>query len=497
MPTLQDASPQISVKLYKTISRKTVDGQVAASARYQGKDEFIDLTPFLAEGSAVRTSKNPREPAGGFILTFADKAHAGLAAPQLESVYGLVEPMDGIEIRMWKGFGAKPAVLPIVMRGFVTSVTRAQTMGENGKPMRQVVISGQDYGKIWQMYQILFLQAYSEGKALLTSYAWAELFGITAKNTLPVGDFVRLSIEKVINPFLKNMLPEHWAMPREIKLDITVKRGVLGNNFMSDQGSINEILRNHTDVPTWNELYIEDREDGVYCVFRPIPALRISGGDIKARKIQSDAPDPVFVEIEDSFIESQSVERSDANVANFYWVNNSHYDLIDEMQRKLQSIPARDKRVSADDYPNAAAKYYGTRPMYAATVLAGDGVTNIGSGQSGSQIAANGKKVESWLDTRRRELMDMNKDNVVFERGSARVKGGQMRPDGKETMKAGDYARFKMGRLTWDAYAIQIDHEFLPFQSYTQTVAFERGEGFVKRIELESGAWLTEQARRA
>jgi hypothetical protein len=497
MPTLQDASPQISVRLYKTISRKTVDGQAAVSTRYQGKDEFIDLTPFLAEGSAVRTSKSPREPAGGFMITFADKAHAGLVSPQLESVAGLVEPMDGIEIRMWKGTGAKPAVLPIVMRGFVTGITRSQTMGENGKPMRQVAISGQDYGKIWQMYQILFLQAYSEGKALLTSYAWKDLFGIDAKNTLPVGEFVKMTIEKVINPFLDNMLPKHWAMPREIKLDITVKRGVLGNNFQGEQGSIYEIMRNHTDVPTWNELYIEDREDGVYCVFRPIPALSISADKDGNRKIQPDAPDPVYVEIDDSFIESQSVERSDANVANFYWVNNSHYDLIDELQRKLQSIPARDKRVSADDYPNAAAKYYGTRPMYAATVLAGDGVTNIGSGQSEGQIATNGKKVEAWIDTRRRELMEMNKDNVVFERGSARVKGGQMRPDGKETMKAGDYARFNMGRLTWDAYTIQIDHEFLPFGGYTQTVAFDRGEGFIKRIELESGAWLTEQARRA
>ncbi len=90
----------------------------------------------------------------------------------------------------------------------------------------------------------------------------------------------------------------------------------------------------------------------------------------------------------------------------------------------------------------------------------------------------------------------MNKDNVVFERGSARVKGGQMRPTGGELMKAGDYARFLMGRLTWDAYGVQVDHEFLPFSGYSQTVAFERGEGFAKRIGMESGAWLTEQARR-
>ncbi len=248
MPQLKDASPRISVKLFKTISRQTVDGQAAASARYQGKDEFIDLTPFLAEGSAVRTSKSPREPAGGFTLTFADKAHASALSPALESVYGLVEPMDGVEIRMWGGVGARPAVLPIVMRGFVSQVQRSQTMGDNGKPMRSVTISGQDYGKIWQMYQVLFLQAYSEGKALLTTYAMWELFGIGAKNVMPAGDLVREAIQKIINPFLSNMLPEHWPMPREIKLDILVKRGVISNSWQQQEGSIYSMLAEHTDV---------------------------------------------------------------------------------------------------------------------------------------------------------------------------------------------------------------------------------------------------------
>ena len=73
MPSLLDASPQLSVRLYKTISRKTVDGKSAVSARYEGAEEFIDLTPYLSTGSAVRTSKSVREPSGAFSITFADK----------------------------------------------------------------------------------------------------------------------------------------------------------------------------------------------------------------------------------------------------------------------------------------------------------------------------------------------------------------------------------------------------------------------------------------
>lgn len=496
MPQITDATPAITVRLFKTISRNTLDGVSAVSERYKGKDEYISLTPFLGDNSSVRTSKSVREPAGGFSITFADQPSD--ATNDLESLYGLIEPMDGIEIRMWGGVGPMPEELPIIMRGFVTNISRSQAMAENGKPLRTVTVTGQDYGKIWQMYQIIHLKAYAESKSLLTTFALWELFGLKAQNTKPASELVKDVIEKIINPFLKKMLPEHWPMPTAILTDdVVVKRGVMNNSYQNHEGSIYSMLLDNTDVPTWNELYIEDREDGVHVVYRPIPALKLSQGkNDKNRKIQQDAVDPIYCEIYDSDIQSQAVERSDTGVANFYWVNNVRYDLIDEMQRKLQSIPANDKRVSTEDYPNSNEKYYGVRPLYASTQLSGDAVKTISSGLDKDGIEKNQTVMLSWLDQRRMELMEMNKDNVVFERGVARVKGGQMRPDGIECMKAGDYAKFIMGTLVWDAYVTQIDHEFTPYVGYTSTLHFERGEGFATRISLEQGSWLIEQASR-
>lgn len=507
MGMLKSAMPKVSVLLFKTISRQTVDGKAAVSTRYRGKTASIDLEEFLGDGSTIRTSKSIREPAGGFSITFMDKADN--SGGKLESVYGLVEPMDGVEIRMWGGVGRKPAKLPIIMRGFVTSVRRNQTMGDNGKPMRTVTISGQDYGKIWQMYQIIHLKAYAESKALLTTFALWDLFDLKAKNTKGASELVKEVIEKIINPFLARMLPDNWpktlskrdpfGMPREILTDdVIVKRGVMNNSYQNQEGSIYSLLLANTDVPTWNELYIEDREDGVHCVYRPIPALRLTPNNSDDdRLIQKDAKKPVRCEIEDGDIQSIDVERSDATVANFYWVTNAKYDLIDEMQRKLQSIPANDKRVSTEDYPNTNEKYYGVRPLYYATQLSGDAVKSIQSGLSGSDIEKNSTEMMSWIDVRRNELMEMNKDNVVFERGSARVKGGQMRPDGIECMKAGDYASFIVGGTVADAYCVQIDHEFVVYSGYTSTIIFERGEGFATRIEKQNSPWLTEQASRS
>lgn len=513
MPKLVSANPQISVHLYKTISRKTIDGQTAVSARYQGKDEFIDLTPFMSEGSMVRTSKSVREPAGAFAITFADKPQKDLSfepgtpsASALESIYGLVEPMDMVEIRMWRGVGSKPAKLPIIMRGFVSDVQRSQTMSDNGMPQRQVVITGQDYGKIWQMFQVLYLAAYSEGKGLLTNFQLSELFGVAVKNAMPAGEFVRTMVQKILNPFLKEFMPENSTMPKELLTgdSIAVKHGMVNQSFQQMQGAIYDILKFHGDVGVWNELYTEDREDGVHVVYRPTPALLLTKKEgAKDRKIQDDAPDPIFVDVRDDEIQSHSVARTDANVANFFWVNNSRFDLIDDMQRKLASIPSDSSKVSIKEYPNSAVKYYALRPMYAETQQGGDEVTNQTSGLPPSEHEARSVKQEAWIDKRRRLMMEMNKDNVVLERGSVRIHGGPMRgasSDGTiQSMKAGDYVRFGMGELSYIAYVVEIAHEFNAFESYMTTLTFERGEGFVARAELEGGInspWLAEQAAR-
>lgn len=507
MPRVVSATPRITVHLYKTISRKAISGNVAVSSRYEGKDAYIDLTGFLGDGASVVTHKSVREPAGAFSITFADHPHKAslgggpvISAANIETVYGLVEPMDVVEIRMWSGIGMAPAKYPIKMRGFVSEVQRQQTMTPDGKPMRQVVISGLDYGKIWQIYQIQYLPAYVEGKSLLTSYNMWELFGIGPKAVMPAGEFVKTMVEKIINPHIKGFMPPKSELPTEIKTKdgISVKHGVVSNQYQNEQGSVYDLLKFYGDVGVWNELYTEDREDGVHCVYRPTPALSLDDMDKKEgrKTIQDDAPKPVFVPVPASSIESISTSRSDANVANFFWVNNQKYDLIDDNFRKLMALSASDKTVNSK-YPNVDPKYYGIRIMQAETQQGGDEIAFETSGGTASQITKRSGQIEAWIDKRRRLMVEMNKDNVVLERGTARIKGGPMRADGKETMKAGDYATFEIGGLSFAAYVVDITDEFMPFVAYTTTLNYERGEGFAERSTMESGRqspWLAEQS---
>ena len=507
MPEIKDASPRLTVLLYKTISRKTVDGKTVVSARYAGKDPFIDLTPFLNDRSSVNTTKSVREPAGGFSLTFADAAQTSFASAfgyvsnsELESIYGLVEPMDLVEIRMWNGLGKAPETYPIIMRGFVSEISRSQTVGSDGHPQRQVTVSGQDYGKIWQMIQVIYLAAFAEGNALLTNFALWELFGVEAVNAMPAGEFVRQMVEKIINPYLDGILPTFWpGIPRLVLTgdSISVKHGVLSQSFQESQGSIYDIMKLHGDVGVWNELYTEDREDGVYCVYRSVPAMHLTrppGGTTDL--IIDDAVDPEFAHIQDSMVETISVSRSDANVANFFWVENARYDMVNDMQRKLSSIPKDDGSVVLRGHPNSDPAYYGLRPMYASTQQGEDSLTSMTSGRAAAQVGADLTKQVSWVTKRREQMRDMNRDNVVLERGTARVKGGPTRFDGSP-MKAGDYVQFQTGRIRFLAYVVSLTHEFMPFNSYTTTLTFERGTGFTERIQMDSGKgspWLAEQA---
>ncbi|UTJ49790.1 hypothetical protein NLZ15_22725 (plasmid) [Atlantibacter subterranea] len=512
MPQFKEATPHVSVRLYKTISRKTVDGQAAVSTRYAGKDEYIDLTPFLGDGSSVVTRKSVREPAGGFSITFADKpkasgVSAGVPLPggSVETVYGLVEPMDVVEIRMWSGIGPKPAVLPIKMRGFVSKIGRSQSMTQDGKPVRAVVVSGQDYGKIWQTYQVLYLSAYDGTDAFLTAFNMWERFGIGAQNTMAAGDFVRAMVEKVLNPHIKGFMPRNSPMPKELKLDVSVRNGVVNNSYQSQQGSVYDVIRTLADVGVWNELYIEDREDGTYVVYRPMPALHVTKPvGAKDRKIQPDAPDPIYVTVADEFMQSINAERSDENVANFFWVNNQRYDLIDDIFRKQAAVVSGDPSVSTREYPNTAVQYYGIRPMYAETQQAANDVSSMTTGLDASTQEQRSGMFTDWLDNRRQIMMAMNRDNVVLEVGTARIKGGLTRPAGKdgkaEHMKAGDYALFRQGNLQFEGYITEITDEFIPFLSYTATIQFERGTGFVERAKMEGGVnspWLAEQATRS
>jgi hypothetical protein len=404
--------------------------------------------------------------------------------------------MDLIEIRMWSGLGKRPEKLPIRMRGFVSTVSRSQGMSSSGKPVRNVNISGMDFGKIWQTFQVLYFPAYVDGKLLLTNYNMMEAFGVTATATISAGEYIRQMIEKIINRHIADFLPRNPDVPYQITPDISVKTGVIGTQYQNNEGSIYSLMSFYGDVGAWNELFIQDREDGVYAVYRPNPALKIAKPNGQSRqKIQTDAPDPVFVKIPAHFVLNNSYSRSDDNVANFYWVNNQKYDFIDDLSRKLMALRASDGTVDARTHQNCAVKYYGVRMMNVSSNQGPTGLFSENPGLKKDEQASRGDAALAWINNRRKIIVETNRDNVVFEKGNCKIKGGLERDDGTGLIQAGDFAVFKTGTVEYSAYITEVVDEFMPFQSYTSTLNYERGEGFITRTTMGIGKnspWLAE-----
>lgn len=483
MNTVKVHQPQFRATLYKTVARKSLGGSAVTSDRFQGTvaQQAIDLTPFLGDGSHVTTHKSIRDPAGSWQIAIMDQPHTSTA---LESLYGLVEPMDMIEIRGRHGAGAGD--LPILMRGFVSEVTRSESMGSGGQPARSVTIGGQDYGKVWQIMQIVYWADYILGQDYISAFRLFERFGVGFQTVLPVQDFVKQVVEKCINPFLAKMLPDSFPLPRELKLDITVKHGTTSPGIQSHQGTFFELLRQFCDVGPWNEMFLEDRQDGVYLVFRPAPFL--TAADDPPKKIQADAPDPVYVDVTAEDLVSINASRSDQNVSNYYWVRAPRFDLVDNWitQSWAATGSSRDTVILAD-YTNSQEKLYGTRVMQAETALGNDAEQTLNTGAKSDGVERQARNMVDWVNTRRKVLVDANKDNVLFERGSLRLRGN-------EAIKPGTYVRLTRGTVSALYYAMDVQHELVPFFGWTTTVSYDRGTGFVRRVQHGGSPYLSELA---
>lgn len=505
--------PRIKVRLIKTVTRfagayvdegkQTYDaaGNTAVSARYRKIPEVINLHPLLGEMGGVRTTKSVRQPAGGFTITLADKMQPLV----MDSVYAMVEPMDLVEIRFCHDPSdasyAKPGKEfnpPVVMRGFVTNVTRDEVMGGDGRPSRRVVITGQDYGKLWQIFQIYYLQNFAMGEIYLSEYKFLEKYGRDAgfDTMQPVGDFLPALIKNVLNPYLKRLTwadgdAKLYGMVRSFSYKVSAEGSIspfVLSNF--ENVSLYQMLTTLTDVGAFNEIYTEDTEDAVNVVLRPVPFKSLTTG-----KYIQDKASAENVVIKDVDIQAINATRSDSGVANWFWVDVNRWNLMKDMDYRVwvqNQNPALSNRFN---YENSLLARYCFRQMQTQISMGPPGASN-NSDKGTEKAAALGQSAiydQKWLDGRLKVLAESNKDNVVYESGVMKLRGN-------EKIKAGMYVIAKMGAskvanpLASDpeCYAVQVDHEFMPFQGFYTTVMYERGTGFVTRNSKEVSPYLAE-----
>lgn len=481
MQHIRDRHPALSVKIRKNVGRASVSNGIPVSKRFSGVNRTIDLARFIGEHGSVKVSKSVRAGAGTFTIELTDQIEQSAQ----DSIYGLVEPMDVVEIRM-TGDAYKSATPPMMMRGFVSSIRRSLIMTGGGRPERRVTITGHDYGKIWQILQIFWMPNTPPPANLITSFPFFAQFGVTFNIQL-FSDFLVQVFDKIVNPYIVNMgdiSGQADTSPLlEIQKDVQVLEGKLSPYGIGpggwSGGSIYSLLTTFADVTGWNELFIEDREDAPYVVYRPNPFRTADSKSFVQDINEQLAPAVIDIGLDD--VIANELGRSDDGVANYFWVDSPRFSLNYTDSIRAFAYSGAPDSFYIQNYGNVDPRLYGTRKMQIDTQQGGNQETDNGNGSAlGPARQNNEDAFLGWMTKRRQQLIDQNKDNVVFEEGGFLLKGN-------ENIRAGTYLRLTHGNMRSYYYVVAVTHDYNPFNDYVTRATVERGSGFIDRSQQESG----------
>jgi hypothetical protein len=156
--------------------------------------------------------------------------------------------------------------------------------------------------------------------------------------------------------------------------------------------------------------------------------------------------------------------------------------MVDDIYRQQFALQkADDPSVILYRYPNSAAQFYGVRRMETETQQGGDDVTSMNSGQDEATQDSRNTSMSNWVTDRRKILVAQNRDNVLFESGTARIRAD-------ERIKPGSYVRIVRGAFSAVYYVPMVDLNYVPYQGLFQTLHLERGTGFIERVKAGAGA---------
>lgn len=449
----------MSVVVTKLVARK--DG---VAERYTKADRTIDLTPFLGDGGSVSTTKTiAGDVAGAFSITFGDQCDQTIQ----DSVYAMIEPMDLVEIRASRNPHIYSGTdLPLIMRGFVSSVARSEAMTEGG-PSRSVQVSGHDAGKMWKIHQVWQELAIITERPTLVVFALQALLGLDVA-VVDIERFMDDFMIRVVNQRVFDLEAYSGQVIKPFIAEISVTEGRLIPSVVDALGGgpYWSIVSALADAP-WNEMFIRDEEDGPHFVFRPVPYY-----DIKGELIMYGAKDPGVIAITDAVVTELSVSRTDANVANFYWVPPRTSSL--DSNGLVTAGALIDKDALDFQHGNNRPELYGARKMEVGSVLIPDSSDGLTASLPMTDRPAENSKRIDWYRHRAQQVQAMNRDNVVFETGSAQTMG-------QEGLVIGKYLRITRGSLESQFYMTAVSHTFQPFGPWMSTLTLERGTGFLER----------------
>lgn len=443
----------------------------------------------FGDNGGVTVSKGLYDPAGQFQITLPDMPLQltvnGISAR--DSLYGFIEPMDRIEIRMNRD-QMPPGEMPVVLRGFVRGVGREETMDGEGRPQRTLVISGHDFGCAFSIQQIGVVRAYLEN---LPAYEFSTIAGLLAAistqletgQELPIGPFVQRVTEEHVNPILQEVGAQFTF---DLSMAPTDQKVFL-QTAISIEGPIWNWLYRLIDTP-WNEMFVREGPNNPEVVVRRTPWLLDSAIASMPTADSLEAMGTRLHVIEMQEVMELRAHRDDSDVTNILLINNWEGSMFGTDFWRLEG---RDYMMiyTPDSGENAPSRY-GHRIAQLYSMLM---PTSAQSKPEGDFEAAK-QQNETWMERERFQwLLERWGRNADWEHGSIQIRG-------RSDIRVGEYIHVMRGmgsglnRVDWAAYVTRVTHQYTAFRQYTTTLEYIRSNQYVRRRNADS-PWNTERRR--
>lgn len=456
---------------FKVIFHRVVPGYAQ-----QARDFLpMDITGFLGDGCSIQTAKSCREAAGTFSITLVDKPLPNSEGNPV-SLYAMMSPMDVIEIRITTDPTKEPRLL---MRGYISEVRRDQSMGNDGRPSRMIHVSGHDIGKLMMTQMIHFLPG-KDSEYILTGFGplmkYFEQFTTNSKRgKVTAQDFVG-AFKDLLQMHLDS-IHENGALAKDLTVSAVVPAAVDGTILtllLTSTGDVSyyDFMSRYLDVGPFNELFLLDTQDGTKLICKP------NYYDLEGMNAVAANTGYSYPKIKDEDIVALSSSRSDARVANWFWVWPHQTALESEWTALVQawkngSVGDIREGLKDEEPPytihneSSLQKYFGYRKMSTGLMLQPPAYVSTELPDTGT-VQANEQTMQEWVKEKTKDLRDDNFRNAVLENSVFRIRGD-------ETLKPGTW----IDHLGLH-YVVRVEHEIQPFGNFVTTLHTERGTSLVR-----------------
>lgn len=452
-----------------------------------------------------------------------------------QTAYEFIDVMTYCEI----SFKKHNTTMTPVIRGFVTKITKNSDISQ-GKAERNIIIEGENYGKIIRMSQIHYLYGYDKQSIVSAQGTSSPIFQAYHIDTFTgnqnISEIIGSIFTNLVLPNFENVKafladrtgsgtgsgdPSklNWGQTDALNIKnfdyvpdtdgVTGLRNVIGKalTFVSrmagaNEGSVYDFIKTYCNFP-WNEIFVEDLPTSTRLNFRPTPFRDIGGNFIGATNFTNETVNPNIATIDSTELISYNLSRSDEDVINYFFTDcvfqprdgtpfetfaratigsSSNLNLnptfiAGEIDYKIQDGTETTTKLGTGDY--------------GAFKLAFSRIELFGlrkktfSCQFISVTSAVDAKGEPQVTETSNPVENSKLLNQVlvqaYDHNSA-LENGSFMISGREDIRAGMYVEVQTNRTEADThmyYVSSLVHIFIPFANFTTQLNVTRGEGYL------------------